>query len=68
MSKIFLRAFWLSIAIFPFISLAQTTLEERLNFEDFINNHKFFNRQPMVMSDLKKLPREERPDFAYEQD
>ena len=68
MSKIFLRALWLSIVIIPFISSGQTSLEDRLKFEAFINNHEFSNRKPMVKSELKKLPREERPDFAYEQD
>ena len=68
MSKIFLRALWLSIVIIPVISSGQTSLEDRLKFEAFINNHEFSNRKPIVKSELKKLPREERPDFAYEQD
>ncbi len=45
-----------------------TAKDERQKYEDKINSHEFSNRGFMSKTDLKKIPKYDRPDLAWEQD
>lgn len=42
--------------------------QSRKAFEDYLNSHQYSLRKPMTESDLKKIPKKDRPDLAFEQD
>ena len=52
----------------PISLFSQVSENDRKAFEKFINEHPFSNRKHQTPKELKKLPKNERPDFAYEQD
>ncbi len=41
---------------------------ERETYEEFIENHEFMNRKPMSKEEWKSIPKQDRPDLAWEHD
>ena len=42
--------------------------KERKNYAEFLKSHPYANREHISIKDLKKLPKRDRPDLAFEQD
>ncbi len=64
------RIIFISSVLFVLVSIALFTFrkDEREEYEDFLNNHSFNQRAGISHSDLKKIPKRDRPDLAWEQD
>lgn len=46
----------------------QNVLTEREQYEHFLNEHEFLNRDPLTHKELKAIPKKDRPDLAGELD
>jgi PKD repeat protein len=65
---------WYSITAVLLIFLAGISFfipsetESFTAFENYLLNHPFYNRTPITRTDLKAIPKADRPDLAWEQD
>jgi photosystem II stability/assembly factor-like uncharacterized protein len=46
----------------------KTDEEKRLAYVEYINNHPYSKRKLLTKEELKKIPKKDRPDLAFEQD
>lgn len=64
-SHIFTLLFWVT---FSSIAFAQTSINNRSDFELFINQHPYSLTPRQTPKQLKQVPKYDRPDLAWEQD
>lgn len=61
--------FFLLIIVFPSSSFSQDlSKSSREEFNEFIMNHPFMVREKLTKEEIKKIPKRDRPDLAWEQD
>ena len=64
-----LRSLLLSCCVlFNVNVIAQSDQQSTEDFTKFINEHPFYKRAPMTKEELKKIPKYDRPDLAWELD
>lgn len=58
-----------SYAQLPYLNITgkDTTIDVS-KYKDYINNHPYITRNPLLKEDIKKMDKQDRPDMAYEHD
>ena len=58
-----------TFAQLPYLNIAgnDTTIDVA-KYKDYINNHLYATRTPLLKEDIKKMDKQDRPDLAYEHD
>ena len=56
------------VAALLWLFVIQPSTNSKEEFREFINEHPYSNRDRMTPADIKKLPKQDRPDLAWEQE
>lgn len=68
MKKLLLLALLFILSVFLIPNNDAPELSEKDRYRDFINNHEFSLRERLTPEQIKKMPKRDRPDLAWEQD
>lgn len=63
-----LLAIFLFGGVFYFTTKEDSNEKKRLAFTEYLNNHPYSKRKLLTKEELKKIPKRDRPDLAFEQD
>ncbi|MFY0602308.1 MAG: T9SS type A sorting domain-containing protein [Flavobacteriaceae bacterium] len=65
---LFVLIVFLGIGIVYILNKQDETTQKRLAYVEYINNHPYSKRKLLTKEELKKIPKKDRPDLAFEQD
>lgn len=68
MKKLLLLALLFILSVFLIPNNDTPELREKDKYRDFVNNHEFSLRERLTPEQIKKMPKRDRPDLAWEQD